>query len=77
MKKDNKKEQNRIKKEDDKQKPRTYHERKRAKEREIVNDFNEFSYENKLAKKLKKGLITKEKFNELIEKIDRKYEEND
>ncbi len=55
-------------------KNRSYHERKKAKERTIMNDFEEFNYEERLAKKLKKGLITKQKFEELVDRIDRKYE---
>lgn len=77
MKKEQKKIKHKVQKEGDKKKLRTFQERKRAKDREVVNDFVEFSYEEKLAKRLKKGQITREKFNELVEKIDRKYEDSD
>lgn len=57
-----------------KPKARSYHERKKAKVRELENDFYEFNYEERLAKKLKKGKITKEEFEKQIYMIDKKYE---
>ena len=59
-----------------KQKSRGYHERKKAKERELYNEFEEFNYEENLAKRLKKGKITKEEFDRLVNQIDHKYERN-
>lgn len=63
-------------KQKDKKLNRSYHSRKKAKEREIENDLDEFTYEENLYKRLKKGKISQEEFDKLIDRIDKKYEKN-
>ena len=63
-------------KQKDKNLNRNYHSRKKAKERLIENDFEEFTYEENLNKRLKKKKITQEEFDRLIDRIDKKYEKN-
>ena len=63
-----------AKKEQESKKYRSFQDRKHAKEREIEREFDEFTREEKLAKKLKRGAITQEDFDHQMEKIERKYD---
>lgn len=63
-----------LEKEQDKKKIRSKAERNRAKTRETVKQFNEFSKEEKLKKKLKTGKLSKQDYEEEVAKIDKKYE---
>jgi ATP-dependent RNA helicase DDX55/SPB4 len=61
-------------KEQDKRKVRSKAERNRAKLRENENQFNEFSQEQKLKRKLALGKLTKSDYETTLNKIDKKHE---
>jgi ATP-dependent RNA helicase DDX55/SPB4 len=61
-------------KEQDKRKVRSKAERNRAKLRETENQFNEFSQEQKLKRKLVAGKLSKSDYESTLNKIDKKHE---
>lgn len=63
-----------LEKEEGKKKIRSKAERNRAKTRENYKQFDEYNEEERLLKKLKKGKIDKQSYQDAVQKIDRKYE---
>lgn len=60
-------------KEHNQKKKRSYCDRKKAKERDAEREFEELAEENRLAKKLKKGLITEEQYEKEQRRLDKRF----
>lgn len=63
-----------FEKEEGKKKIRSKAERQRAKTRENQKQFDEFTKEKTLKKKMMSGKISKKEYEQEINKLDRKYE---
>lgn len=61
-------------KEQGKRKVRSFAERKRAKERQLTKEITELNKEKKLERKLKKGKITQEEYDQQMGDLYKKYE---
>lgn len=60
-------------KEHNQKKKRSYCDRKKAKERDAEREFEELAAENRLAKKLKKGLISEDQYEKELHRLDKRF----
>lgn len=64
----------RAEKEQSSRKVRSHAERKRAKDRQLDKEMNELNEEKKLDRKLRKGKITQDEYDEALEDLYKKHE---
>jgi ATP-dependent RNA helicase DDX55/SPB4 len=60
-------------KEHSQKKKRSYCDRKKAKDKDFENEFEELRAENSLAKKLKKGLINEKEYEREVRRLDKRF----